>query len=256
MTDGTEPTSGDASSVAPPLLSASNIQVRYRNGALGISDVSIDVYKGQTVALLGPNGAGKTTTIRAISGFLRSEGSRIVRGTVQFDGRDISNFEPHRASALGIFCVPERRKIFPNLTVLENLLALGHHVRGAHRAALLDRVFQMFPVLAARRGSSAGLLSGGEQQMLAISRALMSESTMLLVDEMTLGLHTSLKPVLYEALQEINKSGITVLLSDESADFALSVCDYCYIIRGGSITNQGRASEFIDNDQLVVGYLG
>jgi ABC-type branched-subunit amino acid transport system ATPase component len=225
-----------------PLLEASGLQVQYRNGALGVIDVSLVVLPGQTVALLGPNGAGKSTTLRAISGHLRSEGTRIVRGSVTLKGADITNVEPHRAAKLGVICVPERRKVFPNLSVIENLLAGRATRRGKQRNEGLDRVFGLFPILAERRQQRAGSLSGGQQQMLAIGGALMSKAELLLVDEMTLGLHPSVQATLYEAITTINRDGTAILISDESAEFALQVSDHWYVIRDGLIHAEGDAS--------------
>jgi branched-chain amino acid transport system ATP-binding protein len=237
-----------------PLLRGSNLQVRYRNGALGVHDVTLEVQPGQTVALLGPNGAGKSTTLRALSGHLSSEGTRVIQGTVQFDGRDVTNAEPHRVARLGMMLVPERRKVFPNLSVMENLLALGSS-GGRQQSSLLENVFELFPMLQQRRSEYAGRLSGGQQQMLAIGRSLMSEAKLLLLDELTLGLHVSLKPVLYDAVIKINERGTAVLVADESADFALSVCEYCYVIRDGLISKEGEPAHF-ELAELAAGYLG
>jgi branched-chain amino acid transport system ATP-binding protein len=237
------------------LLRASNLRVRYRDGAFGIHDVSLEVRAGQTVSLLGPNGAGKTTTLRAISGFLRSEGTRVVQGTVTVDGIDITNAEPHKAVRYGVVCVPERRKIFPNLSVADNLNALGRAAQGQRRQELFELVNEIFPMLAERRGEAAGRLSGGQQQMLAIARGLLSGAKVLLLDEMTLGLHTSVKPILYDAVVAINKAGTAVLISDESADFAMSLSDHCYLIRDGLIAASGPPDEFAV-DELAAGYLG
>jgi ABC-type branched-subunit amino acid transport system ATPase component len=241
--------------MAGPLLSAQGLQVRYRDGALGIIDISLKVNSGETVALLGPNGAGKTTTLRALSGFLGGEGARITKGMVTFDGRDITNFEPHRAARLGVVCIPERKKIFPNLSVMENLQALGRTAKGEQRGGLQDKVFELFPILAERRHQAAGRLSGGQQQMLAIGRGLMSGARLLLLDEMTLGLHVSVKPILYDAVVEINRGGTAVLISDESADLALSLCKQCYLIRDGLISDSGTPDQFAV-EELATGYLG
>jgi branched-chain amino acid transport system ATP-binding protein len=241
--------------VQSSILSAKNLKVRYRDGALGVHDVSLDVRPGQTVCLLGPNGAGKTTTLRALSGFLASEGTRIIEGEVRFDGHDITNVEPHRAAKLGVVCVPERRKIFPNLSVVDNLHALGRMTSGERRAALLSSVYDLFPILAERKNQIAGQLSGGQQQMLAIARGLMSEAKVLLLDEMTLGLHDSVKPTLHDAVVEINRTGTAVVISDENADFAMSLSSHCYLIRDGLISASGPPDEF-DLEGLAMGYLG
>jgi branched-chain amino acid transport system ATP-binding protein len=241
--------------MSEPLLRASHLRVRYRDGAFGIHDVSLEVRAAQTISLLGPNGAGKTTTLRAISGFLRSEGTRIVSGTVTIDGHDITNDEPHHAVRRGVLCIPERRKIFPNLTVADNLLALGRAAKGQRRTELLELVNEIFPMLVERRREAAGRLSGGQQQMLAIARGLISGARVLLLDEVTLGLHTSVKPILYDAVVAINKAGTAVLISDESADFAMSLSDYCYLIRDGLIAASGLPDEFA-LDELAAAYLG
>src|SRR5580658_1098391 len=166
------------------LLSAENLALRYPNGALGIEDVSIEVDEGQIVALIGANGAGKTTTCRALSGFLKTEDMKIVRGRVYFDGADVTGQEPHRLAKIGISAVPERNKLFP---------------RVRERLKL-----------------SAGKLSGGEQQMVAIVRALVNRPRLLVVDEMTLGLHASLRAPLFAALKSIAAKGTACLVIDES----------------------------------------
>src|SRR5579859_4971638 len=165
------------------LLEVDCLRVRYRNGAIGISDVSLRVEAGQVVAVFGPNGAGKTSTVRGISGFLRTEGARIVHGTVTFDGVDVTNGEPHRQAKRGVAFVPERDKVFPTLTVAENLAALGVAPAPARQQQLMREVFDLFPMLADRRKELAGRLSGGQRQMLALARAILSDPRLLIVDE-------------------------------------------------------------------------
>lgn len=238
------------------LLRAANLRVRYRNGALGIDDVSFTVQHGAVIALFGPNGAGKTTTVRAVCGFLRTEGARLIRGSVVFRGIDITNAEPHRAARLGIAFSPERDKIFPQLTVRENLEAFGRRPHGARARGLLDEVHQLFPIIAERAKQQAGRLSGGQRQMLALSRCILQEPKLLVVDEMTLGLHHSLHEPLFRAVRHVAEQGTSVVLVDESAAFALDIADYCYILRAGRVRHQGAAESFRDGQFLAAGYVG
>ena len=259
MTDPIRPAraSGDGSSPGdPPLLEVAGLTVRYRNGALGIQDVSFVVYPGQILAVLGAAGAGKTTTVRGISGFLRGEGARAIRGSVRFGSRDITNREPHEVCALGVFAVPERRKIFSNLSVRENLEALGPQlVRGARRAEVEETIFELFPILAKSRRQLAGRLSGGQQQMLAIARALMTDPKLLIIDEMTLGLHPSLHLPLFEAVQRIAATGSAVVLVDESTGLTLEVAQHAVLLQAGQVLASGPSAQFADSDMVVESYV-
>jgi branched-chain amino acid transport system ATP-binding protein len=237
------------------LLEVDQLRVRYRNGAIGISDVSLRVDPGQVVAVFGPNGAGKTSTVRGISGFLKTEGARIVHGSVRFDGADVTNREPHRQAKRGVAFVPERDKVFPTLSVAENLAALGVFPAPGRQQELLTIVFDLFPVLADRRRELAGRLSGGQRQMLALARAILSDPRLLIIDEMTLGLHHSMQPVLYDAVRTIAATGTSLLLVDESTGFALEVADYCYLLTAGVVVDQGPAEKFRGNELLAAGYL-
>jgi branched-chain amino acid transport system ATP-binding protein len=238
------------------LLSVENLRVRYRNGALGVTDSSLRVDAGKIVALFGANGAGKTTTLRAIGGFLRTEGARVTEGRIMFDGTDITNWEPHRTAALGIATVVERRKIFANLSVRDNLLALGPRQLGLNRKDKLERVFDLFPILQEKLHQPAGRLSGGQQQMLAVSRGLMCDPKFLMIDEVTLGLHPSMHPVLYNAVRRIADEGAAVLVVDESAASALKVVDYCYLLSGGRLRDEGEPAKFQGAELLAAGYVG
>ncbi|WAX59282.1 ABC transporter ATP-binding protein [Jatrophihabitans cynanchi] len=240
---------------APVVLSANSLRVRYRNGALGILDVSVEVKVGQVVALFGPNGAGKTTTVRAISGFLRSEGARVIDGSVSLMGRATTNMEPSRTARIGLAFVPERKKVFASLSVRENLEALGQLPPRAERAAAFQRVYDMFPILWERRRSQAGRLSGGQQQMLAIARGLLTDPRLLIIDEMTLGLHHSLHEPLFDAVREVAAQGTSVLLVDESTGFALDVADHCYLLSAGRTRMSGPAEEFRGSELLAAGYV-
>ncbi|ODU04527.1 MAG: hypothetical protein ABS81_09660 [Pseudonocardia sp. SCN 72-86] len=237
------------------LLEVSEIQLRYGNGAVGVSDVSLTVDAGQVVALIGPNGAGKTSTVRSISGFLPIEGAKVARGRVTLDGEDVTNSSPHQLSRHGIAFVPERQKIFPNLTIRDNLLAVGHAPGRAERAAREKHVFELFPELADRVREQAGRLSGGQRQMLALARAVMSSPRLLIVDEMTLGLHHSLQPRLFRAVRQMAQSGTAVILVDESTGLNLDVADYCYLIGGGVVRAEGPPQLLRDGDVIANVYV-
>jgi len=237
------------------ILTAENLRVRYRNGALGILDVSFRVAAGQVIGLFGPNGAGKTTTVRAVAGFLRTEGARVIRGKVTFHGQEVTNREPHRQAARGLAFVPERNKVFPSLTVAENLAAVSGLSRGARRAELNDFLFSLFPVLEERRHDYAGRLSGGQRQMLALARAIIRDPKVLIVDEMTLGLHHSVQPPLFEAVRRVAAQGAAVVLVDESTGFALEASDYCYILSAGKVQDEGASDKFRGSELIAAGYV-
>jgi branched-chain amino acid transport system ATP-binding protein len=236
------------------LLRAENLALRYPNGALGIEDVSIEMDEGQLVALIGANGAGKTTTCRALSGFLKTEDMKIVRGKVFFDGADVTGREPHQLARIGISAVPERNKVFPNLSVREHFISAGMHRSRAERNQMLEFGLQLFPRIRERMKQSAGKLSGGEQQMVAIIRALVSHPRLLIVDEMTLGLHASLRPPLFEALKTIAAKGTACLVIDESTAHTLANAEYCYLLEGGRTTKHGRPADFANTGLLDLGY--
>jgi len=231
------------------MLTAEGVAVRYGSGALAIDGVDLQVEPGSIVAVLGPNGAGKTTTLRALSGFLRSETARVTRGRISWEGRNVTGFEPHQMARLGVFAIPERHKIFPNLSVSENLSALKARTKRS-RSAGIDRAVDMFPFLEARLKTSAGLLSGGQQQMLAIARGMLLDPAVLMVDEMTLGLHPSIHVQLFEAARKIADGGTGVLVVDEGTTSALTHADQVYVINGGRIRASGASSEFQDREVL------
>ena len=220
-----------------PILTAENLRVRYRNGALGILDVSFQVAPGKIVGLFGPNGAGKTTSVRAVAGFLRTEGARIIQGRVTVGGRDVTNQEPHRQARLGVAFVPERNKVFTNLSVAENLAAMSG-----------------LPA-AERRRDYAGRLSGGQRQMLALARAIIRDPKLLIVDEMTLGLHHSVQPPLFEAVRRVAAGGAAVVIVDESTGFALEAADYCYILAAGRVQDEGPSEKFRGSELIAAGYV-
>jgi branched-chain amino acid transport system ATP-binding protein len=238
------------------LLEVENVRVRYRNGALGVLDISLTVAQGAIVAISGSNGAGKTTTVRAVSGFMRSEGARIISGSVRLDGANVTNQEPHRLRRAGVALVPETQKIFPNLTVADNLVALGALPSRVDRAEAYDRVFALFPALRDCLRTLAGLLSGGQQQMLALARNLLVAPRLLIMDEMTLGLHPSLHPPLFAAVRRIAATGTSVIVVDESAVNVLDVADYCYVLAGGEVHSEGKPDLYRGSELMLSGYLG
>ena len=247
-----------AGSAAAPLLSLNNIEVLYDDVILVLRGLSLEVAEGQIAALLGSNGAGKTTTLKATSGLLYVEDGEVSDGTIVFDGEEIQGMDAHRIVEKGVFQVLEGRRVFEHLTVRENLLA-GAHTRSARRGleAETHKVYEYFPALAERRGQAAGYLSGGEQQMLALGRALMASPRMLLLDEPSLGLAPMLVESIFGALQRINREeDATILLVEQNARIALSVADYGYIMEGGRVVLEGAAEELRANEDVKEFYLG
>jgi branched-chain amino acid transport system ATP-binding protein len=236
------------------MLVANNIAVRYGSGALAIAGIDITVKPGSISAILGPNGAGKTTTLRAMSGFLKSETARLSEGRIMWNGEDVTGLEPHQMARLGIVAIPERNKIFANLSVFENLCALRINNKRSRQSGI-ERVVDMFPFLADRMKTSAGLLSGGQQQMLAIARGLLLEPQILMIDEMTLGLHPSIHGQLFDAARTIADSGTGVLVVDEGTTGAVTHADHVYVISGGRVRADGPSAEFRDLDILEGLYL-
>jgi branched-chain amino acid transport system ATP-binding protein len=226
------------------LLQADRLKVRYENGALGVIDVSLSVAPGQIVALVGANGAGKSTTLRAITGFARAEAARVIDGSVRVEEQEMTNREPYQYSKAGIHCIPERNKVFANLSVTENLLAIGTLPNKATRKALLAHIEEMFPPLAARRSQPAGRLSGGERQMLAIARGMMVQPRLLAIDEMTLGLHPDVQAVLFGAVRHITANGTAAIIADENVQLALDLADRCYHLERGRVTFSGLPEEY------------
>src|ERR1035438_5427248 len=236
----------------PHMLQITNLSVSY--GAISaLRGISLRVDRGAIVTLIGGNGAGKTTTLRTVSGLLRP-----ASGTVTFLGEDITNLPAHRIVARGIGHVPEGRMVFANLTVDENL-AMGAYLR-KDRAAIAgnrDYVFGIFPRLKERLRQTAGTLSGGEQQMLAIGRALMGEPKFLMLDEPSLGIAPRLISMIFERIIEINRDrGIAILLVEQNANLALEISSYAYVLETGHVTMEGASSKLRDDPQLKAAYLG
>lgn len=236
------------------MLEVDNLFVSYGNVEV-IHGVSLNVKPGEAVAILGPNGAGKTTLLRTISGFLRPK-----HGKVEIDGRDVSSSEPHTLVGKGVAQVMEGRQVFGPLTVQQNL-ALGAYVRygnggRAQVAAYMQRIYALFPRLQERRNQQAGTLSGGEQMMLAIGRALMSQPKLLLLDEPSMGLAPLTVSTIVEALSELRKSGLTMLLVEQNPDAAMAVASRCYILDVGRVAHQSSAADLMADKELAKFYLG
>jgi branched-chain amino acid transport system ATP-binding protein len=234
-----------------PMLSIEDIHVYYGNIA-AVKGISLKVYPGEIVTLIGGNGAGKSTTMRAVSGLIRPR-----QGQIRFEGQVISNLKGFDVAARGIAQSPEGRRIFPRMTVAENL-DLGSYMRKdkAAIAADVERVFDLFPRLRERTNQKAGTLSGGEQQMLAMGRALMAEPRLLLLDEPSMGLAPVLVDVVFDTIQKVNAQGTTVLLVEQNALAALNIGDHAYVLETGHITLEGPAKELATNDEVRKAYLG
>ncbi len=233
------------------LLVVENLNVFY--GAIeALRDVSLRVEPGEVVTLIGANGAGKSTTLRTISGLLQPK-----TGTIRFDGQAIHNWQPHRVVKSGLVQAPEGRKIFANLTVDENL-QLGAFLR-TDRAAIRadrDRALELFPRVRERLNQQAGTLSGGEQQMLAIARALVARPKLLMLDEPSLGLAPQLVRTIFQVIREINLAGTTILLVEQNANMALQVAHRAYVIEVGRIRMEGAATALAASDEVRKAYLG
>lgn len=233
------------------MLKIKNLKAGYGDIEI-LHDVSLEVNPGETVALIGANGAGKTTTLRTISGLIRSWG-----GDIHFDGQAIQNWRSNRIVAAGLIQVPEGRKLFPKMTVLENL-EMGSFIRAAkrNRARNLKRVFELFPRLAERKSQLAGTLSGGEQQMVAIARGLMSQPRLLMLDEPSLGLAPLIVTSIFEVIKEINKVGTTVLIVEQNAVQTLGIADRGYVLENGIISLSGAGQELLKDERIRSAYLG
>jgi branched-chain amino acid transport system ATP-binding protein len=233
------------------VLSVEKLDCRYGKVA-AVRGLSLEVRKGELVSLIGANGAGKTTTLRAISGVLRAAGGRIV-----FEGEDITRASARRILDLGIAHCPEGRRVFPYMTVRENL-EMGCYLRKdkAGIEADLQRLFDRFPILAERRHQAAGTLSGGEQQMLAISRALMSRPKLVLFDEPSLGLAPNIVERTFDIISQIRAEGVTVVMVEQNALAALELSDRCYVMEQGSVTLTGTGQALLDDPHVRKAYLG
>jgi branched-chain amino acid transport system ATP-binding protein len=243
------------------MLEVNNLTVQY-DGAMALNDVSINVEKGEFVTVIGPNGAGKSTLLKTISGILgqfqrgRSERANIS-GTILFEKERIDKLGPSNIVKKGIIHCPERRRPFPEMSVLENII-MGSYLRKDKDQIKKDlqRAYQLFPILKERKDQMAQTLSGGEQQMLAIARALMSKPRLLTIDEPSLGLAPLLKQKVFESIKEVWSSGITILLVEQDASIALSLANRAYVITHGRIAAQGTTEELMKNKDIREMYIG
>jgi len=234
------------------LLEADKINAFYGDVQV-LWDVSFQVAQGEIVALIGSNGAGKTSTLRAISRIVK-----VKSGAIRWMGKDIQADLPHHIARLGIAHVPEGRELFAELTVQDNLMlgALYNVKDLGRKQELLETVFTLFPRLRERHGQVAGSLSGGEQQMLAIGRGLMSDPKLLMLDEPSLGLAPIVVSEMFEAIREINRHGVTVLLVEQNVHQTLEICSRAYVLETGTITKEGRGDELMKDDHVRKAYLG
>jgi branched-chain amino acid transport system ATP-binding protein len=241
------------------LLSVNNIEVIYNHVILVLKGVSLEVPTGQIVAILGANGAGKTTTLKAISNLLHAERGEVTKGSIVYDGEKVEASSPNDLVKRGVIQVMEGRHCFEHLTIEENLLT-GAYTRTDGKAAIqasLDKVYNYFPRLKDRRTSQAGYTSGGEQQMCAIGRALMSNPKMMLLDEPSMGLAPQLVEEIFEIVDDLNKKeGVSMLLAEQNTNIALRYADYGYILENGRVVMDGPAANLRENEDVKEFYLG
>ncbi len=233
------------------MLEVKDLEVYY--GMIqAIKGISFEVNKGEVIALIGSNGAGKTTTLHTITGLLSPK-----KGSVIFEGEDITKIPAHKIVSMGMAHVPEGRRVFADLSVYENL-KLGAYTRKDKENLNkdLENIYKRFPRLAERKNQSAGTLSGGEQQMLAMGRALMSKPSIILMDEPSMGLSPILVNEIFDIIESISKSGTTVLLVEQNAKKALSIADRAYVLETGKIVTSGKASDLLEDDSIKKAYLG
>jgi branched-chain amino acid transport system ATP-binding protein len=232
------------------LLSVKGVQSGYGNIAV-LKGLSLDIQEGQIVAMIGANGAGKTTTLKTISGILKA-----TKGTILFDGADITNRKPYDMAKLGIAQVPEGRQVFPELSVNDNLILGGYSIQDKRVVAgKIEEMFDRFPRLKERRKQEAGTLSGGEQQMVALARALISGPKLILLDEPSMGLSPRIVDEVFEIIVDLRKQGITALLVEQNAHMALSIANYAYVIQTGQIIMEGDGKAMMVNEEIRKAYL-
>ena len=252
-------TAATAAQPATPFLSIKNIEVVYNHVVLVLKGVSLQVPAGGVVALLGANGAGKTTTLKAVSNLLHAERGEVTKGSIVFDGTEVQSLSPNEVVRRGCIQVMEGRRCFAHLTVEENLLTGGFTRRDgkAAVAADLERVYAYFPRLKERRGSTAGYTSGGEQQMCAIGRALMSKPRMILLDEPSMGLAPQIVEEIFAIVRDLNsKERVSFLLAEQNTNMALKYASHGYILENGRVVMDGEASALASNEDVKEFYLG
>ncbi|MDD1694797.1 MAG: ABC transporter ATP-binding protein [Methanoregula sp.] len=230
------------------MLAVSGLNVFHGNLQV-VWNISFHVNKGEIVTMIGPNGAGKTTTVETIVGL-----NRKATGSILFDGKPVLGHHPNELYAKGVALVPEKREIFPSMPVIENLFLGGTGNRDPETA--LTRIFRLFPILQERKHQEAGTLSGGEQQMLAIGRALMSEPRLLILDEPSTGLSPILTGQVFRSLEQLGREGMTILLLEQNVRNALAMCDRGYVLENGRIVQEGRSKELLQDAKIQKAYLG
>lgn len=231
------------------MLRVENLKVNY-GGIEAVKDVSFDVPEKSIVTLIGANGAGKSTTLRCISGLKKQNSGKIF-----FEGEDIAKLDTTQRMKKGIVLVPEGRHVFPDMTVLENI-KIGAYLRKDDLSADIERMYKLFPRLKERHWQYAGTLSGGEQQMLALARALMSHPKLIMMDEPSLGLAPLVVKGIFDIIREINREGVTVLLIEQNANMALRAADRAYVLETGKVTMQGTGEELLADESIKAAYLG
>jgi branched-chain amino acid transport system ATP-binding protein len=232
------------------LLQIENISVNYGH-VTALIEASLEAKKGQIVSIIGSNGAGKTTLLRTISGLVKPK-----NGSIKLFGEDIIGLRPNKIVQRGVVHVPEGRKVFSALTVRDNLLVGGYLFSGSKLQKTLEEIYELFPILKEREKQYAGTLSGGEQQMLAIGRGMMSHPKIMLLDEPSLGLAPIIIANVFKYIQQIRDSGITILLVEQNAKKALEVCDIAYVLENGRITISGTGQELLNSPKIISAYLG
>ena len=241
------------------ILEIKNIEVVYDDVILAISDVSLNVPKGSIVALLGGNGAGKSTTLKSVSTMLASERGKVTKGSITYNGQQVEKLNPRDMVILGLVQVLVGRRCFGHLTVEENIIS-GAYTRKLSKSEInseLDRMYGYFPRLKERRKSQAGFTSGGEQQMIAVARAMMAKPKMLLLDEPSMGLAPQLVEEIFNIVKELNdKEGVSILLAEQNTNIALRNADYGYIIETGQVMLDGSAKSLLNDDKVKEFYLG
>ena len=243
---------------AQNILEVNNIEAVYNHVILVLKGVSLNVKKGGITTLLGGNGAGKTTTLKSISNLLASERGEVTKGSITFNNQDVHQLDPSQLVKMGVIQVMEGSHCFEHLTVEENLLT-GGYTRKSNKEVKydLERVYEYFPRLKERRTSQAGYTSGGEQQMVAIGRALMANPKMILLDEPSMGLAPQLVKQIFEIVSQINKKeGVTILLAEQNTNMALQYAEYAYILENGRVVMEGTAKSMRDNEDVKEFYLG
>ena len=233
-----------------PILSLKNV-CSYYDKVQVLYDINVDVYPGEIVSVIGANGAGKSTMMKTIMGLVH-----MGRGEVTFDGKKLNRMHAHKICKAGIAYVPEGREVFPNMTVLENLEMGGYTRPNSELEESIENVYDHFPRLKERYKQVAGTLSGGEQQMLAMGRALMSNASMLMLDEPSMGLSPLLVQEIFDIIRNIHKEGMTILLVEQNAQMALSVADRAYVLETGRVVMEGTGAELLTNERVRSAYLG